>query len=78
MRVGAIGSGEAWLALKKLGARCGERFVRLRGVPALFSTRKFDEHGDWFFLPTAARIAWLRATGSSRAESLIRRYWYTR
>lgn len=67
-----------WLALKKLGARRGQRFVRLTGVPALFSTRKFDEHGDWYFLPTAARIAWLRAAGSPRADSLIRRYWYTR
>jgi len=66
------------LALKRRGARRGERFVRLAGVPALFSTRKFDEHGDWFFLPTAARLAWLRLVGSPRAEGVIRRYWYTR
>lgn len=66
------------LALKRRGSGRRQRFVRLAQVPALFSTRKFDEHGDWFFLPTAVRLAWLKAMGSPRAEGVIRRYWYTR
>jgi len=35
--------------LKRLGARRGESFVRLRSFKALGSTRKFDQHGDWHY-----------------------------
>ena len=42
-------------ALKKLGSKKGQRFIRLSAVKALGSTRKFDDHGDWHYfriLPT--------------------------
>jgi glycosyltransferase involved in cell wall biosynthesis len=38
------------LALKRLGRSRGQRFRRLRGVKAITSSRKFDDHGDWHML----------------------------
>ena len=35
--------------LRRLARGRGQRMVRLRGVKAITSTRKFDAHGDWFF-----------------------------
>lgn len=37
------------LALKRLGRKRGQRLTRSKGVRALGSTRKFDDHGDWHY-----------------------------
>lgn len=37
------------MALKRLGRRRGQSIGWLGGVPAVFSARKFDEHGDWHY-----------------------------
>jgi len=36
--------------LKRHGIRRGQRLARLKGAPAIFSTRKFDQLGDWHWL----------------------------
>ena len=64
------------LALRRVGKRQGKRLVRLRGVKAVASTRKFDEHGDWHYLTTMPRMAvgllLKRASSLRQMES----YWY--
>ncbi len=64
------------LALGRLGRRRGQRLARLRGVKAVASTRKFDDHGDWHLLalPVRLALAWLRRRRA--AEEFIERYWY--
>jgi glycosyltransferase involved in cell wall biosynthesis len=66
----------AWLwKLKRDGRKRGRRLVRLRNVKTFFSTRKFDQHGDWHYF----RMPWeglklLLRRGRSSAE--LERYWY--
>jgi glycosyltransferase involved in cell wall biosynthesis len=43
--------------LKRHGRRHGENLVRLRGVAAITSTRKFDKYGHWRFLATLGGLA---------------------
>ncbi len=65
------------LRLKRLGRGQAQRFVRLAGVKAIVSTRKFDQHGDWHQLGTMARIAWLTLTRrQDKADRQVRAYWY--
>ena len=62
--------------LRRRSAESGRRMVRLKQVPAVFSTRKFDEHGDWHWMALGARVlrsgGWRRATQSA----VVRSYWY--
>src|SRR5688572_22390969 len=46
------------LRLRRLGRPRGRKLVRLRGVKAVTSTRKFDRHGDWHYFTQMPRIAW--------------------
>lgn len=46
---------------------------RRRIAPALFSLRKFDEHGDWHYFTFPLRIAW---EALHRRTDAARRYWY--
>jgi glycosyltransferase involved in cell wall biosynthesis len=65
------------LRLKKLGRGQGQRFVRLSGVKAIMSARKFDQHGDWHYLGSMARLGWLKLTGRhDQFERGVRAYWY--
>jgi glycosyltransferase involved in cell wall biosynthesis len=67
----------AFLAsLRRVGKKQGKRITRLRGVKALASTRKFDEHGDWHYMTTIPfwTIAYL--FGRPKALDEIERYWY--
>jgi glycosyltransferase involved in cell wall biosynthesis len=61
--------------LKKLGRRRGQRVGWLRDVPATFSARKFDEHGDWHyvFLPLRFVLGLLWFPG---LRAWAERYWY--
>ena len=63
------------LAVKRLGRRRGQRFLRLRGVRAITSSRKFDRHGDWHYLRTLIRsVAWL--VDRRGLDRFVERYWY--
>lgn len=62
--------------LRRLGRRRGQGLVRLRGVKAIASTRKFDRWGDWHYLTRMPRLAWLMFTDPYAATEFARRYWY--
>ena len=63
------------LDLKQLGRSRGQRAGWLKDVPAIFSARKFDEHGDWHYLFLPLRfIGGLLWFPSLRAWA--ERYWY--
>ncbi len=64
------------MALRQLGKERKQRLIHLKSVKAIVSTRKFDRHGDWFFLkmmPTLMHAVVRPSVGKSVAE----RYWYT-
>jgi hypothetical protein len=48
----------------------------LRGVEAITSTRKFDAHGDWHYLPLAFRVGLQMLLSKKGFERSVRRYWY--
>ena len=63
------------LAVKRLGRRRGRGFVRVPGVRAITSSRKFDRHGDWHYFATLLRsAAWL--VDRRGLERFVERYWY--
>lgn len=64
------------LALKRLGRRRGQSGGWLRDVPAVFSTRKFDEHGDWHYLTAPARFTFLALFHRAGLSRWVKRYWY--
>jgi glycosyltransferase involved in cell wall biosynthesis len=65
--------------LLRLRRRCRERghsLVRLRSVEALFSTRKFDEFGDWHYFALALRLGVRLIAGQANDREVADRYWY--
>lgn len=64
------------MALKRLGRGRGQRLAHARGVQAITSTRKFDQHGDWRFLVSLFRAPLLRLFRPSAFERWVRQYWY--
>ena len=63
--------------LRRLGRRRGQRLANGMKSRAIFSTRKFDQYGDWHYFPLSARmIASVLRRGGLTAWA--RRYWYER
>jgi len=62
--------------LRRRGRASGRRLVRLRGVKAVASTRKFDTFGDWHYLTAMPALAWRMLFRRSAANAFARRYWY--
>jgi len=67
--------------LKRLGWSRGQRFRRLKGVKALGSTRKFDEHGDWHYFTLLTKVISYMFRVRFRIDPQqdipeITRYWY--
>jgi len=62
--------------LMRLGRRRGQKLSRVSSARAIFSTRKFDQHGDWHYLWMGPRIlyGWLFARSS--LDDFARKYWY--
>ena len=61
--------------LWRLGRRRGARLVRAASAKAVFSTRKFDQFGDWHYFPiffTAPFYLLFPKAGDGLAD----RYWY--
>ena len=73
-----IGEDVAFLMeLRALGKRSQRTLTRLKGVKAVVSTRKFDQHGDWYFLrimPQAMRAVIRPELGAE----MVKRYWYVK
>jgi glycosyltransferase involved in cell wall biosynthesis len=64
-------------ALKRLGARRGQKLVRLTHVKAMASMRKFDRHGDWHYFTTVIPQGLPAVFHRSARTKLAQRYWYT-
>ena len=62
--------------LRRLGRSRGQRLVRLRGVKAITSTRKFDQFGDWHWLTHMPGQAWRVFRDRSKLDAFAHRYWY--
>ncbi|MDB6170618.1 MAG: hypothetical protein JWM88_3482 [Verrucomicrobia bacterium] len=64
--------------LKRHGAKRGARFRRLPSARAITSTRKFDRHGDWHYVPLMLALP-LKLMFARRAlHAQVREYWYER
>ena len=55
--------------LGRLGRQRGQRLATSSRTPAMFSTRKFDRHGDWHYFLVPFRMF---------SRDFVRRYWYER
>ncbi len=62
--------------LRALGKTRNQKLVRVRGVKATTSTRKFDQHGDWHYVKMIARVCCWTLVGPERLERLAENYWY--
>jgi glycosyltransferase involved in cell wall biosynthesis len=63
--------------LKKHGRKSGRSWGWLRDVPAIFSARKFDEHGDWHYILLPVRFT-LALVWYPALRKWAERYWYGR
>ena len=61
---------------RRLGRTRGQRLVRLRGVEAIASTRKFDRHGDWHYFTQMPRLLWRLLREPGAINEFARHYWY--
>jgi glycosyltransferase involved in cell wall biosynthesis len=66
------------LDLMNLGRRDGRPWGWIRGAPALISTRKFDEHGEWHYVTLPARLAAWALLDPPAIRRWANRYWYGR
>ena len=53
-----------------------QRFVRLRGVRAVTSARKFEQFGNLKWPLANLAVLGLTAIHARRARALVERYWY--
>jgi len=62
--------------LMRLGRKQGRKLSRITSARAIFSTRKFDKHGDWHYLWMTLRLlhGWLFSRSS--LDNFVRMYWY--
>ena len=63
-------------ALKRLGARRGQKLKRLTRVKAMASMRKFDRHGDWHYFTLIARSFWWYFFAREKIDRFAQEYWY--
>jgi len=62
--------------LRRLGRERGQRLVRLRGVKAIASMRKFDRWGDWHYVTSLFRLLPMMLRRPAAPTDFARRYWY--
>jgi len=62
--------------LRRLGKRRGQSLVRLRGVKALGSTRKFDRFGDWHYFTMGLNALLGLLRGDPKDREMADQYWY--
>lgn len=65
-------------SLKRLGRtrRPRQRLVRATAAKATTSMRKFDKHGDWYFLTHLLRFAVIEWRRPGAVDAFARRFWY--
>jgi glycosyltransferase involved in cell wall biosynthesis len=64
------------LALKRRGRTSGRKLACLKGVEALGSSRKFDEHGDWHYFSLFFRAGLSLIRGKVSSQKFADSYWY--
>lgn len=64
--------------LGRLGRKRGEQLARGIKARAVFSTRKFDEYGDWHYFMAPFRLPWSALFRPSSTNTFVQRYWYER
>lgn len=62
--------------LKRHGTRRGQRLARLKRAPAIFSTRKFDQRGDWHWLGLGMHVLYSRGWRRDERSAAVQAYWY--
>ena len=62
--------------LMRLGRKRGQKLSRITSARAIFSTRKFDQHGDWHYLWMTFRILYGWLFSKSSLDEFARKYWY--
>jgi len=62
--------------LMRLGRKQGRKLSRITSARAIFSTRKFDTHGDWHYLWMPLRLLHGLLFSKSSLDNFTRRYWY--
>ena len=62
--------------LMRLGRKQGRKLSRITSARAIFSTRKFDKHGDWHYLWMPWRLLFGLLFSKSSLNNFARRYWY--
>jgi hypothetical protein len=60
----------------RLGRKRGQKLSRITSARAIFSTRKFDRHGDWHYLWMVLRILYGWLFSRSALDDFARMYWY--
>lgn len=64
------------LRFRRLGRVKKQRLARLRGVKAVTSSRKFDEHGDWHFIKLIAMFVFSQLVSAKQLDRFAAKYWY--
>lgn len=59
-----------------LGRKRGQKLCRIRSIKAVYSTRKFDRHGDWHWLGLMLRFLYGLIFSKSSMDKFAQRYWY--
>jgi glycosyltransferase involved in cell wall biosynthesis len=62
--------------LMLLGRKRGQKLCRIRSIKAIYSTRKFDRHGDWHWLHLMLRFLYGLIFSKSSMDKFARLYWY--
>lgn len=62
--------------LKQFGRSRNQKLVKLHSARAITSARKFDEYGDWHYLPILARGILGMFIPVERFNKFAARYWY--
>ncbi len=62
--------------LMRLGRKQGRKLCRITSAKAIFSTRKFDRHGDWHYLSMTLRLLYGLLFSRSSLDNFARMYWY--
>lgn len=64
------------LRMKAYGRKHGRRFVRVKAVKAITSTRKFDKHGEWHAISMGIRFGYQMLFNKQAFERSAKSYWY--
>lgn len=64
--------------LKRLGRRHNQRLIRATEAKAITSMRKFDRHGDWYYMGLISRFFRGILSGRDVLDEVADLYWYDR